>query len=237
MTTDGGADDRLPSGSVLSVNLGRATAAEYASAGRTGIDKRPVDHPVLVAAPGPKHRFGGGLAGDDIFDLRHHGGDDQAVYAYAREDLDRWAAELGRALPSGSFGENLTTSGIDISGAVVGEQWAVGDSLVLQVSDPRIPCRTFAGFLAERGWVKKFTQRAEPGTYLRVLTPGPVSAGDEIRVFHRPHHGVTVATAFRAFTTEPDLLAALVGVADLSPEARGAVARRAAVPLDSDGSS
>ena len=214
-------------GSVLSVNVGRVMEFEHASAGRTGIDKRPVDHPVQVSAPGRKHVGGSGLAGDDIYDLRHHGGNDQAVYAYAREDLDRWAAELGHPLTSGSFGENLTTVGIDVGATVVGEHWAIGETLLLEVSDPRIPCRTFAGFLQERGWIKRFTERAESGTYLRVLHPGPVSAGDEIRIIRRPDHGVTVATVFRAFTTESHLLPELVGVEALSAEARAAVGRRA----------
>ncbi|MET3803485.1 MOSC domain-containing protein YiiM [Nakamurella sp. UYEF19] len=225
----------LPIGSVLSVNLGRAMDMPYTSApAGTGIDKRPVAHPVMVTAPGRKGVAGSGLAGDDVCDLRHHGGDDQAVYAYAREDLDSWQAEIGRPLPGGSFGENLTTTGIDISNAVVGEQWAVGDTLVLEVSDPRIPCRTFAGFLAERGWIKRFTERAEPGTYLRVITSGEVAAGDRIQVLHRPDHGITVATAFRAFTTEPELLASLVGVEGLSPEAKSSVAKRVPISLDAD---
>ena len=212
--------------SVLSVNVGHAIPFEHASIGRTGIDKRPVDHAVQVSAPGPKHVGGSGLAGDDICDLRHHGGKDQAVYAYAREDLDRWAAELGHPLASGCFGENLTTTGLELGTSIVGERWAIGDTLVLEISDPRIPCRTFAGFLDERGWIRRFTQRAESGTYLRVLSPGPVTAGDEIRILHRPDHGVTVATVFRAFTTESDLLARLVGVEALSAEAKSVVARR-----------
>lgn len=217
---------------VQSVNIGRAMEFEYTSASQTGIDKRPVAHPVMVSAPGPKHHAGSGLAGDDVCDLRHHGGNDQAVYAFAREDLDSWSAELGRHLPDGGFGENLTTVGLDITNAVVGEQWAVGDTLVLEVSDPRIPCRTFAGFLSEQGWIKRFTQRAEPGTYLRVITPGPVSAGDRIRIINRPDHGVTVSTAFRAFTGQPELLAALVGIRGLSPEAELVVAHRTRIELD-----
>jgi MOSC domain-containing protein YiiM len=219
---------------VLSVNVGRAMEFEFTSASHTGIDKRPVDHPVMVAAPGRKGVGGSGLAGDEVCDRRHHGGDDQAVYAFAREDLDRWQSELGRPLADGSFGENLTTTGIDITNAVIGERWAIGETLVLEVSDPRIPCRTFAGFLTERGWIKRFTQQAEPGTYLRVLMPGTVSAGDHIRVLHRPGHGVSVATAFRAFTTEPDLLRALVGVDALSREARSSVATRTPMVVDGD---
>lgn len=211
---------------IHSVNLGRATPAPYLKGRSTGIDKRPVDHPVQVSAPGPKHHAGSGLAGDDVCNRRHHGGDDQAVYAYAREDLDRWAVELGRPLTSGSFGENFTTAGIDISAGILGERWAIGRDLVLEISDPRIPCRTFAGFLGQRGWMRRFSQRADPGTYLRVIVPGDVSAGDPITVVHRPTHGITVRTAFQAFTTDRSLLVHLVDVPSLSPEARATVNNR-----------
>lgn len=217
---------------VLSVNLGTPRPLEYADTRVSGIDKRPVDGPVAVAAPGPKGSSGSGLDGDAICDLRHHGGDDQAVYAYAQEDLDEWSLELGRALTPGMFGENLTTSGLDVSGALIGEQWQIGDELVLEVSDPRIPCRTFAGFLLEQGWIRRFTRRAAPGTYLRVLRPGQVRAGDPITVVHRPDHDVTVATAFRAFTLEPHLLPRLTFATALSAEARETVRRRVPVELE-----
>ncbi|WP_188940757.1 MOSC domain-containing protein [Nakamurella endophytica] len=216
---------------VLSVNVGRVRTVGPV---RSGIDKRPVDGPVAVAAPGPRGHGGSGLAGDDVWDLRHHGGDDQAVYVYAREDLDDWSADLGRPLASGSFGENLTTAGVDVSATVVGEQWQVGDDLLLEVSDPRIPCRTFADFLAERRWVRRFTERAAPGTYLRVLRPGPVRAGDPIRVVLRPDHGVTVRTAFRALTTAPQLLPLLGPATQLSAEVRDLVRRRVPVAMDAD---
>ncbi|WP_027934833.1 MOSC domain-containing protein [Amycolatopsis thermoflava] len=197
---------------VLSVNIGTKRELREADLGVTGIDKRPVDGPVAVAAPGPRGVGASGVAGDVICDLRHHGGDDQAVYVYAREDLDVWAAELGRELPPGVFGENLTTTGVDVTGALIGERWRVGSSLVLEVTSPRIPCRTFAGWLGERGWVKTFTQRALPGAYFRVLEPGSVQAGDAVTVLSRPDHGVTIGLAFRAFTTEPALLPDLATV-------------------------
>jgi MOSC domain-containing protein YiiM len=211
---------------IHSVNLGRAAPAAYLKGRSTGIDKRPVDHPVQVTAPGPKHVAGSGLAGDDVCNRRHHGGNDQAVYAYAREDLDHWSAEFGSPLASGSFGENLTTAGIDISAAILGEQWAIGEHLVLEISDPRIPCRTFAGFLGQRGWMRRFTQRADAGTYLRVVVPGEVSAGDPVTVVHRPAHGITVRTAFQAFTSDRNLLAELVDISSLSAEAQATVNNR-----------
>ncbi|UQS26416.1 MOSC domain-containing protein [Amycolatopsis thermalba] len=206
----------MSTGKVLSVNIGSKREVREADLGVTGIDKRPVEGPVAVAAPGPRGVGGSGVTGDVICDLRHHGGDDQAVYAYAREDLDVWAEELGRDLPPGVFGENLTTMGLDVTGALIGERWRIGESLVLEVTSPRIPCRTFAGWLGERGWVKTFTRRAVPGAYLRVLEPGPVQAGDAVTVLSRPGHGVTIGTAFRAFTTEPALLADLAGVEALA---------------------
>ena len=104
---------------VVSVNVGSAQPTEHSDVDRTGIDKRPVSGPVRITVPGPG---GSGLAGDVLCDVRFHGGGAQAVYAFAREDLDEWAATLGRVLADGVFGENLTTSGLDVTGAIVGER-------------------------------------------------------------------------------------------------------------------
>jgi MOSC domain-containing protein YiiM len=210
---------------LLSINLAVPSRHPARSSGVTGIDKRPAARRVSVRAPGPK---GSGLVGDAVVDGRHHGGDHQAVYAYAREDLDIWAAELGRTLPPGVFGENLTTSGLDLTGALIGERWRVGGQVVLEVSAPRIPCGTFAAWMAERGWVKRFTVRAAPGAYLRVIEPGQVGAGDPITVVSRPDHDVTVGVTFRALTREPDLLPRLLAADALEPEARRVAARRTA---------
>ncbi|MFC0600470.1 MOSC domain-containing protein [Streptomyces palmae] len=207
---------------LLSVNLARPRAADYTDRPLTGIDKRPADGPVAVFAPGSEGAGGSGVAGDTVCDARFHGGNHQAVYAYAREDLDRWERELGRELPGGVFGENLTTSGLDVSGALIGERWRIGSELVLEVTSARIPCRTFAGWLDERGWVKRFTQAGVPGAYLRVITPGEIRAGDPIEVVHRPDHEVTVSFLFRAVTTERELLPRVLAAGEaLSPVAAG----------------
>jgi MOSC domain-containing protein YiiM len=206
---------------VLSVNVARVMPNPYKQTSITGIDKRPVLGPVHVRAPGTKAGgAGSGLEGDTIGDRAHHGGDDQAVYAYAREDLDDWQRVLGRNLASGSFGENLTTQGIDVNAALIGERWRIGERVELQITDPRIPCSTFRGWIAERGWLRTFTDAALPGSYLRVLTSGDISAGDRIVVSHRPDHDVTVALVFRAFTREPELLASILAAGDLPEETR-----------------
>ncbi|MFD3979541.1 MOSC domain-containing protein [Streptomyces griseus] len=234
---------------LLTVNIGQPRPSDRTDGpgGVTGIDKRPVEGPVEVLDPGPRGSGGSGVAGDAVCDLRHHGGSDQAVYAFAREELDAWERELdGRKLPNGMFGENFTTLGLDVSGARIGERWRVGADLVLEVTSGRIPCRTFAHHLGERGWVRRFTQRAATGAYLRVIEPGAVRSGDPIEIVHRPDHEVTAALQFRAVTTERTLLPALLAAGEaLHPEAlrrareyvarQGGPGRRAGAPPEHAG--
>lgn len=201
--------------SILSVNVGRLRPIRSVKHLPTGIDKKRADGPVEVRAPGPKHGgLGSGLVGDEIGDVRHHGGDVQAVYAYAREELDTFAEILERDLDNGAFGENLTTSGLVVSDAVIGERWQVGETVVLQVSAPRIPCGTFRAHIGKRGWLKTFTETALSGAYLSVVTPGTVQGGDVVTVVHRPDHGVRASDAFRALTLRPDLLPDLLAAGD-----------------------
>ena len=201
---------------VRSVNVGRPQVAAWAEIGRTSIDKRPLDGPVPVGRLG--------LEGDEVSDTRHHGGVGQAVYAFAREDLDAWAATLGRDVRDGQFGENLTTEGIDVNEAEVGEHWRIGTA-VLEVASIRIPCNEFKSWMGECGydrsaWVRRFTAANRPGPYLRVVEEGVLTAGDAIEVVRRPGHGVTVSTMFRALTTERTLLPELLRVDGLVDEAR-----------------
>jgi MOSC domain-containing protein YiiM len=219
---------------LLSVNLAVPRPSTAKDVGITGIDKQPTTAPVQVRAPGPKGSgLGSGLVGDQVFDTAHHGGDDQAVYAYAREDLDIWQVELGRSLPGGLFGENLTTVGVDVTGALIGERWRIGEQVVLEVASPRIPCSTFAHRMAEKGmaekgWNKRFTVRALPGAYMRVITPGEIRAGDPITVLSRPEHDVTVGVTFRAITREPELLPRLLAADALPQDVKDRATRRIA---------
>jgi MOSC domain-containing protein YiiM len=178
--------------SVLSVNVGELQQVDWSQdQRRTAIDKQPMSGPVRVYAD---------RLGEDAHGYAGHGGVDQAVYAYSREDAEFWEAELGRELRAGVFGENLTTAGLAVSGAVTGERWRVGSTL-LEVTTPRIPCMTFTGFWGVQGLIKRFTAAGRPGAYLRVVETGEIAAGDRIEVLSRPDHGVTVA----------DLLAARAG--------------------------
>ena len=160
---------------------------------RSGIDKRPVEGRVAV------HPLG--LDGDVQVNRKHHGGEGQAVYAYAQEDADWWAAELDRELPAGRFGENLRTTGLDLTGAVLGERWRVGTTL-LEVTAIRTPFANFERFWGVPQLVRRFTAHGATGAYLRVLETGDVGAGDAVEVVSRPDHGVTVGLLFRATTTQ-----------------------------------
>jgi MOSC domain-containing protein YiiM len=194
----------MPVARVISVNRGHE--ADLMIGGRlerSAIDKRSAGCPVEV---GPL-----GLDGDTVADKVNHGGTDQAVYAYGREDLDWWTGQLGRELRNGMFGENLTTAGIDVSRALIGEVWRVGD-VVLQVTSPRIPCNTFKSWLDEPHWVKRFAAAGRPGAYLRVLTPGILAAGDDLEVVSRPSVAVTVAGSMLAFYGDQDLMRRLLEV-------------------------
>lgn len=175
-------------GRILSVNVGTAQALG-SRRGRplmTAIGKTPVAGRVRVADEQ--------VEGDEQADRRYHGGPDQAVYAYAAEDAAWWAQELGREpIPPGLFGENLTTTGVDPNGALIGERWRVGSGPLLEVTAPRIPCAKLGRVLPATGIVRRFGRAGRPGAYLRVLEPGTVAAGDAVQVIDRPDHGLTVA--------------------------------------------
>ena len=194
---------------ILSVNRGpEADVLVGSKRSRSGIDKRPASGAVAVEFTG--------LDGDNYSASRSAVGPEQAVYAYAREDLDWWAGELSRELRNGMFGENLTTTGIDISAALIGETWRAG-TVVVQVTAPRMPCATFKSWLDEPQWVRRFAAARKPGAYLRVVSPGVVAPGDDLTVLSRPAQTVTVADSMSAWYGDRDLLARVMTV-----EGRGA---------------
>ena len=194
---------------VLSVNLTHSvhTGEWTGSEGKTGIDKRAVDGPITFANEE--------VTGDVIVDRNHHGGFDQAVYAYSREDADWWQNQLGITIDNGRFGENLTTSGIDVNQALVGERWKIG-STILEVSQPRIPCRVFAGFWQRPTLIKEFMESGKPGTYLRIIQEGQINAGDVIEIVFKPDHQITIADLYAAKNGERSKVQEIAAVKELS---------------------
>ena len=198
----------LARGTILSVNVGGIRQFEYN--GRPAVSaiwKSPVASRVAAA--------GVNLEGDDQADRGAHGGPDKAVYAYAIEDMQWWENELGRPLEHGEFGENLTTEGIDVNSALVGERWEVG-STVLEVSEPRVPCWRLGVRMEDRLFPRRFTEAGRPGAYLRITGEGEVGPGDEIRVVERPDHELTVGDVFRIYMRDRDEVARLLSAPQMS---------------------
>ncbi len=176
---------------LLSVNVGLERPIEYAGkSGKTGIFKRPVAGPVAVTRAG--------VAGDTISDLENHGGVDQAVYVFGGPDYAWWSEEVGRDLPPGTFGENLTVSGLESGAVCIGDRLRVG-AVVLEVTAPRIPCATLAARMGDLRFVKRFRWAERPGLYCRVLGEGRVRAGDPVAF--EPYRGerVPALEIFRDF--------------------------------------
>jgi len=195
---------------ILSVNVGRPREFQFQGKIVTSsIWKTPVQGPVAVR--------GVNLEGDDQADRDVHGGPDKAVYSYAVEDIRWWEGALGRALPLSAFGENLTTSGIDVSDALIGERWEVGTTL-LEVSEPRAPCWKLGAKMEDAGFPRKFTKAQMPGAYLRIVREGILAAGDAIRVVDRPSHDVSVGDVFRIYTREREKARVLLDVPELSED-------------------
>jgi MOSC domain-containing protein YiiM len=193
-------DDEMTAARLISVNVG---LPKQVDTGRriveTAIWKAPVEGRVQV-----RHD---NLEGDRQADLTVHGGPDKAVYAYAIEETRLWEEELGRELGAGAFGENLTTEGVDVSGAVLGERWRIGTTLI-EVVQPRLPCFKLGLKMGDPTFLKRFALASRPGAYLKILEEGDLGTGDPIEVDlgGRPAHGVSVRLVSDAMLVDHSLI-------------------------------
>ena len=195
-------------GKVLSVNVGAVREFEYRGRpARSAIWKSP--------AAGRIAARGANLAGDDQADRQAHGGRDKAVYAYAVEDARWWEQQVGRPLAFGEFGENLTTEGIEVNDALIGERWEIGTTVV-EVSEPRVPCWRLGVRMNDPLFPRRFLAALRPGTYLRLVVEGELGAGDTIRVIERPDHDLTVRDVLRIYTRDHDEAGRLLAVPRMS---------------------
>jgi MOSC domain-containing protein YiiM len=194
------------------VSTGRRTV-------RTAIWKHPVEDRVAVR--------GVNLDGDDQADRSVHGGPDKAVYAYAIEETRTWESELGRALGPGAFGENLTVEGIDVSGALVGERWRIGTTL-LEVVQPRLPCFKLGLRMGDPKFLRRFAHASRPGAYLRIVEEGDLGVGDavDVEVESLPEHGVTMRLVSDALLLDEGLAAQALEAPQLIPVVRGWLTER-----------
>ena len=199
---------------LVSVNVGKPRSVD---SGRrsvtTAIWKNPVEGRVRVS--------GVNLAGDDQADRTVHGGPEKAVYAYAIEETRAWEADVGRELGPGTFGENLTTEGLDVSGALIGERWRIGTTL-LEVVQPRLPCFKLGLRMNDPRFVKRFARASRPGAYLRIVEEGELAAGDQIsiEVASLPDHGVTMRLVSDAILLDHSLIPQVLEAQQLIPSLR-----------------
>ncbi len=206
----------MGSGILESVNVGEPREVERdGQPALTGIWKHPVAGRVTV--------IGVNVAGDDQADRTVHGGVDKAIYAYASEDYEWWRSQLGCDLPPGTFGENLTLRGVDVTGALIGERWRVGGTL-LEVSEPRFPCWKLGVRMDDAGFLKRFAQALRPGAYLRIVEPGEIGAGDTVTVEYRPAHDVTIELFARAHLEDRTLAPRVLAAPAVAPRWRASFA-------------
>lgn len=202
-----------PRNKILSVNVGLPREFDYnGRSARSAIWKTPARGRIKTA--------GVNLDGDAQADRKAHGGPDKALYAYAVEDLHWWERELRRPLVYGQFGENLTTEGIAVNDALVGERWKVG-TIVVEVSEPRVPCWRLGVRMGDPKFPRRFTEALRPGAYLRIVVDGEVGAGDEIEVLEKPDHDLTVRDVLRIYAFDHADVGRLVTVPQLSESWRG----------------
>jgi MOSC domain-containing protein YiiM len=184
---------------VISVNVGTPQQLSV----RRG---RPMMSAIVKAPVAGRVRVEGiNVVGDAQADMRVHGGPNKAVYAYAREDSDWWQERLGREIPDAMFGENLTTEGVDVTNALIGERWRIGTA-EFEVCQPRLPCSKLGLRFGDLKMVKAFGEASRPGAYLRIITEGEIGAGDELEITHRPDHDITVALVSDAVLLDESLL-------------------------------
>ena len=180
---------------VVAVNVGRPAPLGLGDrVVPSGIVKHGAAGPVAIGALG--------VEGDEQADRANHGGPYKAVYAYAREDVAWWEAEIRRPIEPAAFGENLTLAGVDVTGARIGERWRIG-SVELEISGPRVPCLKLAARMRDPLFPRKFVAAGRPGAYLSVPTPGTLQAGDEVVVVDRPDHGVSVGLVYEVSLRAP----------------------------------
>ena len=198
--------------SLSSVNVGRAqTVPGGRRYVRSAIWKTPVEGRVAVR--------GVNLDGDEQADRRVHGVPDKAVYAYGADEIALWERELGRDLGPSPFGENLTVEGLDVSGARVGDRWAVGTT-VLEVVQPRLPCFKLGVKFGDPKFLKQFARAGRPGAYLRIVEEGELGVGDAVEVVRRADHDVSVRFMMHALLVDQSMLGELLEIPGLIDEWR-----------------
>lgn len=158
---------------------------------RTSIFKHPIEGPVVVKPLG--------IESDTQSDLRLHGGQYKAVYAYPSEHYDYWKEQLPNYdFEWGNFGENITTKGLCEEEVAIGDIMRIG-SVLLKVTQPRFPCFKLGIRFDNHRIIHKFHKSRKCGFYFEVLEEGSFQKDDQIVIIEKGN-GVNIPVFYNAFT-------------------------------------
>jgi len=181
---------------IISINCGLPKVVEYGNRSvNTGIYKSPVEGSVGVNRTG--------IDGDGQADLNNHGGLDKAVYIYSFDNYRYWQQQLQiDAMPHGQFGENLTVAGMQDHQVHIGDRFAVGE-IVIQVTQPRVPCFKLGIRMQRASFVKQFMRSGRVGFYVRVEEEGMLEPGSKFRCLSQDSERLTIQDAMQALLPGP----------------------------------
>ena len=176
---------------VVSVNIGDKKNINYkGKIVETGIFKKPVNHSIFLGEENVKN--------DAVIDRKHHGGIDQAVYAYSENHYAYWK-ELypNLAWNFGMFGENLTVSNLEETKIQVGNTYKLGQT-ILEVTKSRTPCMKLGLVFGTQKILKQFWNSTKSGIYFKVLQTGNVTVNDELILIAQSKNSPTIAEVHEA---------------------------------------
>jgi MOSC domain-containing protein YiiM len=177
---------------VLSVNVGKPVEINWrGKKSKSGIYKYPTKVKIFASSTN--------LEGDGQGNLKVHGGIDKAIYVYPHEHYRYWKEQFTEMeFPTGMFGENLTTEGLDEFETCIGDKLKIGE-IIVEISEPRFPCVTLAARFGTPVIVKQFLNSYKSGFYLRVLKEGFVQSGDSISIHEKSGDRFSVADFVRLY--------------------------------------
>ncbi len=136
-----------------------------------------------------------GIVGNEVSDLKHHGGVDKAIFANAQSNYPIWSKYLNiEPLTYGALAENLTISDLNEQNVSIGDIHKIG-SVVLEVSQPREPCWKIGQKFKHTKFTKEIYDSGLTGWYYRVIEEGQFKVNDDVELIKKAHNSFTIADA------------------------------------------
>ena len=174
---------------IISTNIAKPVTIQINGKNETtGIYKKPINQPIYLEKEQVK--------GDEISNRKVHGGEFKACYLFSADYYPYWENLYPQLdWDFGMLGENVTVKGLDESKLFIGDIYKIGTALI-QVTQPREPCNTFAAKMGSKNILKQFIAHAHPGIYVRVLEEGFVTNNDTMILVEQAKHSLTIVQFF-----------------------------------------